>query len=101
MPDGTFLHGLQELAPKIDAMTAKGMSREQVRDAFVAEHGGQDILTAPIDTGFNRLAWFFPSRSVSSAPSASSSPRSAGRTTSPVRARPDIPQDAAAQGKAR
>ena len=59
-PMGPSCHGLQELAPKIDAMTAKGMSREQVRDAFVAEHGGQDILMAPIDTGFNRLAWFLP-----------------------------------------
>ena len=36
------------------------MTREQMRDAIVAEHGGQDILTAPIDKGFNRLAWFFP-----------------------------------------
>ena len=31
-----------------------------MRDAMVADHGGQDILTAPIDKGFNRLAWFFP-----------------------------------------
>ncbi len=31
-----------------------------MRDALVADHGGQDILTAPIDKGFNRLAWFFP-----------------------------------------
>ncbi len=59
-PMGPSCHGLQELGPKIEAMTAKGMTREQVRDAFVAEHGGQDILMAPIDTGFNRLAWFFP-----------------------------------------
>ncbi len=28
--------------------------------AFVSEFGGQDILAAPIDKGFNRLAWFFP-----------------------------------------
>ena len=27
---------------------------------FVAWHGGQDILTAPIDKGFNRLARLFP-----------------------------------------
>ncbi len=26
----------------------------------VADHGSQDILTSPIDKGFNRLAWFFP-----------------------------------------
>ena len=34
--------------------------RDEVRAAFVAWHGGQDILTAPIDKGFNRLAWLFP-----------------------------------------
>ena len=25
-----------------------------------ADHGGQDILAAPIDKGFNRLAWAIP-----------------------------------------
>ncbi len=28
--------------------------------AFVAEYGGQDVLAAPIDRGFNRLAWIVP-----------------------------------------
>ena len=32
----------------------------QILAAFVAEHGGQDILAAPIDEGFNRLAWALP-----------------------------------------
>jgi cytochrome c-type biogenesis protein CcmH/NrfF len=36
------------------------MDRQQVRAAFAAWYGGQDILTAPIDKGFNRLAWLFP-----------------------------------------
>jgi cytochrome c-type biogenesis protein CcmF len=53
-------HGLRELNPKMDEFLAQGMDREQVRAAFVAWHGGQDILTAPIDKGFNRLAWLFP-----------------------------------------
>jgi len=53
-------HGLRELNPKLDEFLAQGMDREQVRAAFVAWHGGQDILTAPIDRGFNRLAWLFP-----------------------------------------
>jgi cytochrome c-type biogenesis protein CcmF len=53
-------HGLRELGPKLDEFIAQGMDREQVRAAFVAWHGGQDILTAPIDKGFNRLAWLFP-----------------------------------------
>ena len=28
--------------------------------AFVEDFGGEDILAAPIDKGFNRLAWLFP-----------------------------------------
>ena len=36
------------------------MDREQVRAAFVAEAGSQNVLAAPIDQGFNRLAWLFP-----------------------------------------
>jgi cytochrome c-type biogenesis protein CcmF len=59
-PMGPSCHGLQELRPKLDALAAKGLSREQMRDAMVAEHGGQDILSAPIDEGFNRLAWLLP-----------------------------------------
>jgi cytochrome c-type biogenesis protein CcmH/NrfF len=31
-----------------------------VRDAIVKEYGGQHVLTVPIDTGFNRLAWIVP-----------------------------------------
>jgi cytochrome c-type biogenesis protein CcmH/NrfF len=36
------------------------MDRDQVRAAFAAEAGGQHVLMAPIDKGFNRLAWLFP-----------------------------------------
>ncbi len=59
-PMGPGCHGLQELNPKLDEFLSQGMTRDQVRAAFVAWHGGQDILTAPIDKGFNRLAWLFP-----------------------------------------
>jgi cytochrome c-type biogenesis protein CcmF len=59
-PMGPSCHGLQTLGAKLDAMMAKGMTREQMRDALVAEYGGQDILAAPIDKGFNRLAWLLP-----------------------------------------
>ena len=27
---------------------------------FIAKYGGQQLLGAPIDKGFNRLAWLFP-----------------------------------------
>ena len=53
-------HGYREQSAKIEAYIAQGMNREQVRAAFVKEFGGEDILTSPIDRGFNRLAWFLP-----------------------------------------
>jgi cytochrome c-type biogenesis protein CcmF len=57
---GPGCHGLQEQNKKLDAYLAKGMSREQILAAFVADHGGQDILAMPPDAGFNRLAWAVP-----------------------------------------
>jgi hypothetical protein len=59
-PMGPTCHGLKTLNEQMDSFLARGMTREQVRAAFVAAYGGQDILTAPIDKGFNRLAWAFP-----------------------------------------
>ena len=53
-------HGYREQCAKIDAYLAQGMNREQVLAAFVKEFGGEDVLTSPIDRGFNRLAWVFP-----------------------------------------
>ena len=38
----------------------KGKDYDAVREAFAAEFGSQAILAAPIDRGFNRLAWLFP-----------------------------------------
>ncbi len=57
---GPTCHGLQEQTPKLEAMLAKGMDRDEVRAAFAAEFGSQDILMAPLDQGFNKLAWIFP-----------------------------------------
>jgi cytochrome c-type biogenesis protein CcmF len=59
-PMGPGCHGLKEQSDKLDAYLAKGMTREEIKAAFVADHGGQDILAAPIDEGFNRLAWALP-----------------------------------------
>ena len=57
---GPTCHGLQEMSPKIDRLVAKGLDRDEVRAALAEESGSQDVLTAPIDKGFNRLAWLFP-----------------------------------------
>jgi len=57
---GPSCHGLQTVSPKLDAYIAQGLDRDAVRVAFVKEFGDQTILTAPLDTGFNRLAWLLP-----------------------------------------
>ena len=37
-----------------------GQSHDQIIASFVQEYGGQQVLNAPIDQGFNRLAWMIP-----------------------------------------
>src|SRR5690606_34328426 len=49
-----------DLRERLAAMVAKGMSRDEIVATFVREEGGQHVLGAPIDEGFNRLAWAFP-----------------------------------------
>jgi cytochrome c-type biogenesis protein CcmF len=41
-------------------MVEQGQTRDQIVTSFVTRYGGQDVLGAPIDKGFNRLAWLFP-----------------------------------------
>jgi cytochrome c-type biogenesis protein CcmF len=38
----------------------QGKTRDQVIAYFIQKYGGQVALAAPIDRGFNRLAWLFP-----------------------------------------
>ncbi len=49
-----------EQKAKIETHLKDGKDRDGVLLAFVAEYGGQDVLAAPIDRGFNRLAWIVP-----------------------------------------
>jgi cytochrome c-type biogenesis protein CcmH/NrfF len=37
-----------------------GLTREQVLQYYVKKYGSQEPLAMPIDSGFNRLAWFLP-----------------------------------------
>jgi len=55
-PCGTSHRMRAELAAFID----EGKSREEIIQAFISTYGSQEILGAPIDKGFNRLAWFIP-----------------------------------------
>ncbi|OFV92956.1 MAG: hypothetical protein A3H95_12745 [Acidobacteria bacterium RIFCSPLOWO2_02_FULL_64_15] len=45
-----------ELAALID----QGKSRDEIIKWFVAEYRSEEMLGAPIDEGFSRLAWLFP-----------------------------------------
>ncbi len=45
-----------ELATLID----QGKNHDQIIQWFVTSYGNEEMLGAPIDKGFNRLAWFLP-----------------------------------------
>ncbi|MEP6918901.1 MAG: cytochrome c-type biogenesis CcmF C-terminal domain-containing protein, partial [Acidobacteriota bacterium] len=45
---------------KMRQLLSEGKDHDAVVAAFIRDFGGQDILSAPVDKGFNRLAWFFP-----------------------------------------
>jgi len=37
-----------------------GNTRDEIVSIFIQRFGGQDVLGAPLNEGFNRLAWLFP-----------------------------------------
>jgi cytochrome c-type biogenesis protein CcmF len=45
---------------KLQRLIAEGKTHDEIIAIFVRDAGGQDVLSAPIDEGFNRLAWLFP-----------------------------------------
>ena len=49
-----FMRG--QLREQIEA----GRTEREILDYFIAEYGSQAPLGAPLDEGFNRLAWLFP-----------------------------------------
>jgi cytochrome c-type biogenesis protein CcmH/NrfF len=50
----------KEMRANLREQINQGKNREQVIAAFIGIYGGQHFLTAPIDQGFNRLAWLLP-----------------------------------------
>jgi hypothetical protein len=36
------------------------LTRDEVLRFYIDTHGSQEPLAAPLNEGFNRLAWFFP-----------------------------------------
>jgi len=49
-----------EMRGELAAMIDKGMKHDEIIQAFVTRYGSQEMLGAPIDQGFNRLAWLVP-----------------------------------------
>ena len=41
-------------------LVAEGLTRDEVLRFYIDKHGSQEPLAAPLDEGFNRLAWLFP-----------------------------------------
>ncbi|MBI2835751.1 MAG: cytochrome c biogenesis protein CcsA [Acidobacteria bacterium] len=49
-----------QMREEIAGLVKKGMARDQVLQYYIAKFGSQEPLAAPIDEGFNRLAWLLP-----------------------------------------
>jgi cytochrome c-type biogenesis protein CcmF len=52
-------HAIQDRLA-IRQLLNQGRKREEVVEYFIKKYGGQQALAAPLDRGFNRLAWLFP-----------------------------------------
>jgi cytochrome c-type biogenesis protein CcmF len=50
----------QEMRQQLRAQIDLGKTHDQIIEAFVGIYGGQQFLQAPIDRGFNRIAWLLP-----------------------------------------
>jgi cytochrome c-type biogenesis protein CcmF len=55
-PCGTSHQMRAELAAMVD----QGKGHDEIIQAFMAKWGGEEMLGAPLDKGFNRMAWLFP-----------------------------------------
>ncbi|MGH7635895.1 MAG: cytochrome c-type biogenesis CcmF C-terminal domain-containing protein, partial [Gemmatimonadaceae bacterium] len=49
-----------EMRQQIASLVAAGKTKDEVIQAFIQEYGSQEVLSEPIDKGFNRLAWLLP-----------------------------------------
>ena len=49
-----------DMRAQISTLVKEGKTKDEVLQYFIAKYGSQEPLAAPIDKGFNRLAWLFP-----------------------------------------
>ena len=49
-----------QMRDEIAMLSRQGKTKQQILDFYVAKFGSQEVLSEPIDEGFNRLAWALP-----------------------------------------
>ncbi|MBW8866310.1 MAG: cytochrome c-type biogenesis protein CcmH [Acidobacteria bacterium] len=49
-----------QMRGELAAMIDQGKNHDEIIQAFMVKYGGEEMLGAPVDKGFNRLAWLFP-----------------------------------------
>src|SRR3954466_12479787 len=49
-----------QMRGQLAAMIDQNMNHDQIIQAFIAKYGNEEMLGAPLDQGFSRLAWLFP-----------------------------------------
>ena len=49
-----------EMRGELAALIDQGKTHDEIIQAFIAKHGSEEMLGAPLDKGFSRLAWLFP-----------------------------------------
>ncbi|MCY4028250.1 MAG: cytochrome c-type biogenesis protein CcmH, partial [Acidobacteria bacterium] len=52
--------GAEYMRGQLREQIEAGRDRRQILDYFIATYGSQEPLGAPLDEGFNRLAWLLP-----------------------------------------
>jgi cytochrome c-type biogenesis protein CcmF len=55
-----YCHMREPEKAEIHALVEQGKTHEEAVAWFIKKYGGQEVLGAPVDKGFNRLAWLFP-----------------------------------------
>jgi cytochrome c-type biogenesis protein CcmF len=49
-----------KMREEVAALVAAGQTHDEIIQYFVQKYGSQEVLSSPIDRGFNRLAWLVP-----------------------------------------
>ena len=49
-----------EMRAELAKLIQEGKGHDEIIQWFIAKYGSQEVLGAPLDSGFNRLAWLFP-----------------------------------------